>query len=226
MYAEVNGIRLYYEISGDGQPLVMVHGNNEDHTIFEEAASILNKQYQLYLIDSRDHGQSSKVKTLCYEDMAKDLTDFMELLDLRDVIYYGFSDGGILGLLCAMRTDRIAELLISGANITPEGIIWPLRVWMKLMYFFHRDAKLRLMLKEPHISSDDLKKIRIPVSVIAGERDVIAAKETKAIADHLLKAHLRIIPKVGHSSYIVHKKEIADIILDEICCWHDWKEAE
>ena len=219
MRAEVNGIQLYYEVSGHGQPLVMVHGNGEDHTIFKEAEEILKEQYQVYLIDSRDHGQSSKVDTLHYEDMAEDLIAFMDQLDLKDVICYGFSDGGILGLLCAMRTDRISRLLISGANITPEGVILPLKLFIQVMYFFRKDSKLRLMLKEPHITADDLKKISVPVSVIAGERDLVVEKETRCIADSLEKAHLRIVPKAGHGSYIVHKKEIARIILEEIAYW-------
>ena len=107
MLAEVNGIQLYYEMIGQGPALIMVHGNGEDHTIFTEAAEKLKGYFTVYLIDSRDHGQSTKVRELHYDDMADDVIEFLELLDLRDVVYYGFSDGGIIGLLAAMKTDRI-----------------------------------------------------------------------------------------------------------------------
>ena len=71
------------------------------------------------------------------------------------------------------------------------------------------------MLKEPHINVKDLSAIRIPVTVIAGERDVIRLAHTRQIADSIPVSRLRIIPDASHSSYIVHRREIADIILEE-----------
>ncbi|MBO4358341.1 MAG: alpha/beta hydrolase, partial [Erysipelotrichaceae bacterium] len=122
MFAEVNGVQLFYEVKGSGRPLLMVHGNSEDHTIFEEAGEVLKDHFTVYLIDSRDHGQSTKVDELHYEQMADDYVAFMDELDLKDVVFYGFSDGGIIGLLAAMKTKRITRLITSGANVTPEGV--------------------------------------------------------------------------------------------------------
>ena len=62
MIASVNGINLYYEVRGNGRPLILLHGNGEDHTIFEEAAEVLSKSFACYLIDSRGHGKSTPVK--------------------------------------------------------------------------------------------------------------------------------------------------------------------
>ena len=124
MILSVNGVSLYYEKHGQGQPLIMVHGNGEDHTIFDQAVEKLRAHYTCYLIDSRDHGNSSKTNHLHYEDMAQDMLEFMERLQLEHVIFYGFSDGGIIGLLVAGKTDRIKALIISGANTDPSGIIW------------------------------------------------------------------------------------------------------
>ena len=59
MIAEVNGIKLFYEKSGKGRPLVMVHGNGEDHTIFDEAVRELRDEYCCYCLDSRCHGRSA-----------------------------------------------------------------------------------------------------------------------------------------------------------------------
>ena len=215
MLAEVNGIQLYYEMIGQGPALIMVHGNGEDHTIFTEAAEKLKGYFTVYLIDSRDHGQSTKVRELHYDDMADDVIEFLELLDLRDVVYYGFSDGGIIGLLAAMKTDRIGRMIISGTNLTPNGVKPGLKVLIRMMYLFRKDQKLRLMLEEPQIQTEQLKQIRIPVAVVAGEKDVIRLSETRKIADNLPDAYVRLVPKAGHGSYIVHKTEIADIILEE-----------
>lgn len=215
MFVKVNDINLYYEVKGEGQPLMMVHGNSETHEIFDVASEVLKDYYKVYLIDSRDHGQSDKVKELHYDDMADDMVKFMEELDLKDVVYYGFSDGGIIGLLAAMKTDRISRMVLSGANMTVNGVKPALKLLIKVLYFFTKDQKMEMMLKEPDIKPEDLKKISVPVSVVAGEKDMVTYEETKLIADSIPEAKLRIIPKAGHGSYIVHKKDIADIILEE-----------
>ena len=121
MFVKVNDVDLYYETLGQGKPLLMVHGNSEDHTIFDKAAEVLKDHFEVYLIDSRDHGLSSRVDELHYEDMADDIVKLMEQLDLKDVTYYGFSDGGILGLLAGMKTDRISRMILSGSNITTRS---------------------------------------------------------------------------------------------------------
>ena len=215
MFAEINNIKLYYETKGSGRPLIMVHGNSEDHTIFNEASEILKDHFQVYLIDSRDHGQSSRTSALHYEDMRDDMLAFMEALDLSDVIFYGFSDGGIIGLLAAMKTDRITKLITSGANITPDGVTFVLKAIVKVMYFFNKDKKLEMILREPNITKEQLGTIKVPTTVIAGEKDMVKLEETKIIAQSIPNSKLRILPKQGHGSYIVHKTEIADIILEE-----------
>ena len=66
MYIGVNGIQLYYEKTGHGRPLIMVHGNSEDHTIFKEAVEVLKEHFTCYTPDSRGHGQSSPCRELHY----------------------------------------------------------------------------------------------------------------------------------------------------------------
>ena len=215
MFAEVNGLKIYYETKGEGQPLMMVHGNSEDHTIFDVASDVLKDYYKVYLIDSRDHGQSDKVKGLHYDDMADDMVKFMEELDLKDVVYYGFSDGGIIGLLTALKTERISRMVLSGTNLTVNGVVLSLKLLVRFLYFFTKDQKMWMILNEPDIKPETLKDITIPVTVVAGEKDMVKYEETKLIADSLPNSKLRIIPKAGHGSYIVHKSDIADTILEE-----------
>ena len=215
MFIDVNNAQLFYETKGSGRPLIMIHGNSEDHTIFEEASEVLKDHFQVYLLDSRDHGQSTKVPELHYDDMADDIVAFLDALDLKDVVFYGFSDGGIIGLLSVGKTERITRLITSGANITPEGVKLSLKALVKVLYFFTRESKLKMLLKEPNISTDTLAQIKVPTTIMAGEKDVIKQHETELIAASIPNARLRIIPKAGHGSYIVHKTEIADIILEE-----------
>ena len=215
MRIKVNGAELYYEVHGSGRPLIMLHGNGEDHTIFYESMVLLRKHFTVYTVDSRDHGYSSRAEELHYSDMAQDMIGFMEALDLRDVVFYGFSDGGIIGLLAAMKTDRIGMLITSGANMTPAGVRLPLQLLVRGMYKVTKDPKMYLMMAEPDITADDLAQIKVPTVVIAGEKDLVNEKETFMIAASIPGARMRIIPGEGHGSYIVHNSRIADIIMEE-----------
>ena len=217
MFVKVNDVDLYYEKMGTGRPLIMVHGNSEDHTIFNEAAEVLKDHFTVYLPDSRNHGQSSVVKEdLHYETMADDYLKFMEELDLNDVVFYGFSDGGILGLLLANKTDRITRYILSGANVTPDGVKTQLKLLVKVLYFFTRDPRMKMILEEPNISKNELNKIKTKTTVVAGENDMVNETETLFIAHNVPDSKLMILPKEGHGSYIVHSTKIADLILKEI----------
>lgn len=212
MIASVNGINLYYEVRGNGRPLILLHGNGEDHTIFEEAAEVLSKSFACYLIDSRGHGKSTPVKEYHYADMAEDMIAFMEELNLTDTVFYGFSDGGIIGILASMKTDRITDLITSGANLTPEGVDDKLKFLIRVMYFFSRSGKLKLMLEEPQITKSDLSTIKARTLVLAGSKDAVKESETIQIAEGIPNATMQILDGETHGSYIVHSRKIADLI--------------
>ena len=212
MIAKINGIDLYYEINGGGRPLVMVHGNGEDHTIFDEAVRELRSEYCCYCVDSRCHGRSSDTAELHYRDMAADMIAFLGALDLRDVIFYGFSDGGIIGLMAAARSERITTLIVSGANTSPKAVKWWLRPLIAAGKLVTKDKKLKLMLDEPDIDDAELGGIRASTLVLAGSRDLIPEKETRHIAAAVPGAELQILKGEDHGSYIVHSTKIAGLI--------------
>jgi len=214
MKVSVNGVEIYYEQTGSGRPLIMVHGNGEDHTIFDKAANVLKDSFTCYLVDSRGHGQSSAVDVFHYGDMASDMVGFMEELDLKDVVFYGFSDGGIVGILAAAASDRITALIISGANISPKGVKLKWRLLFRCMYLFKKDPLLELMIREPDVSDEVLRKIRARTLVLAGSRDMIVERETRHIAEVVPRAELRILDGESHGSYIIHNDRIGEIIKD------------
>ena len=217
MFLTVNGIRLYYEKLGAGRPLVMVHCNSMDHKIFRKAAQTLAERFTVYLPDSRDHGKSGKVKTLHYEDMAEDMRQFIETLGLKKPVFYGFSDGGIIGLLLAAKCpDLLSALIVSGASLRPDSTKdLPLR-FFRLWSHVDRSDKMRIMLREPNITDDLLQSITVPTFVTAGERDVIKSSHTAHIAETVPGAQLKIFEKAGHTGYIMNSTKIADYILSVV----------
>lgn len=218
MYLTVNDTKLYYEKKGAGQPLLLVHGNGENHKIFDKIIKPLSKHYTVYAIDSRGHGKSIAPKgaptRITYELMASDLTQFIKKLHLVTPYFYGFSDGGILGLLIASKQPHLlGKLIISGANTHPKGIRRGWRYLFSMLAYISRNPITKLMLYGPHIQANDLQRIQTPTLVLAGERDIIKPSDTRFIARNIPNSSLKILTGEGHASYVVHSKKLLPLIL-------------
>ncbi len=213
MYIEVNGVRLFYKVSGKGPAIILVHGNGEDHRIFHETAKLLEQDYTVYALDSRGHGKSSGGDVLGYDIMADDVAELIRDLKLERPVYCGFSDGGIIGLLAAIKYAGIfSKLVICGANTDPRGIKGFWLLLFTLMEKLHSDPKTSMMLKEPHITGEQLSRISIPVLVLAGEKDLIRENHTRYLASKIKNSYLRILPGERHGTYIVHSRKLYHFI--------------
>lgn len=213
MFIKLNDINMYYEKYGNGKDLIMVHGNGEDSTIFNKSVEILKNYFTVYVLDLRDHGQSSKVETLHYEYHVMDLYNFINELNLDKPIFYGFSDGGIIGLMLAYKyPDLLSKLIVSGVNINPKGLKKFVRFGMWINYLFTRSKKVRMMLKEPNITLNDLKKIKVDTYITMGSNDVIYKEHIQMINDNINKCQLDIFKGHNHSDYIVNSEIIGKYI--------------
>ena len=212
MFCHVNGIRLYYEICGSGRPLLLIHGNGEDHTIFDAALEPLSRHYCVYTVDSRCHGQSTNTDEISYDLMADDLIAFIKTQGLEQPLFYGFSDGGILGLLVAIREPALlGRLIVSGANLNPLGLQQEERDVIHSSAL-QGDRLCRLMDTQPDISPAALEGVTVPTVVLAGEYDLILPEHTRLIAASIPGAQLHILPGEDHGSYIVHSPKLAPIL--------------
>ena len=213
MKVKVNGIELYYEKYGKGKPIILIHGNQESHEIFDKLIEKLKTNYEVFAIDSRCHGKSENPKEISYNLMCDDVIEFIKKLNIQKPILYGFSDGGIIGLLVAIKEPNLlSNLIISGANINPDVFTTFDLLLTKLFYFFTRSKYIKMMLNEPNIPIEDLQKIIILVYVLAGEKDVIKLEHTKLIANNIKNSTLEIIKNENHGSYIVHSEKLYEII--------------
>lgn len=215
MTIRANGINLYYEKRGKGKALILLHGNGEDHTIFEDSILLLEKSFTVYAVDTRGHGKSDRTENFHYSDMAEDIAAFIRKLELERPIVCGFSDGGITALLLAINHPELPGMIITcGANSHPEGIKKRALWMMRLSYRKNHSPLTALMLEEPHITAEQLQKIEVPAIVIAGSNDMIKESDTRFIADNIKDSRLLILKGETHGSYIEKSQKLGYILLE------------
>lgn len=203
-------MNIYYEVVGKGYPIVCLHGNGEDHHIFDEFVREMKDHYQLILIDSRYHGKSIKEGTLSYEVFRDDVIAVVNELHIDAYDVVGFSDGAIVSFLLALKDKRLKHIVSIGANTKPDMIkpIYRLTIYTTLFCLipfclYNKKARLQfklnmLMLKEPQIEYDMLKDIKQPTLVLAGEYDMIKEKDTLNIGKSLPYCVTKIIRGGNH----------------------------
>lgn len=216
MVIQLDGQVLYYEVMGDGQPLIMLHGNGESHEIFDKAIEILSEKYTVYAIDSRGQGQSAVPDEFHYSDMANDVIKFIETLEIDKPILYGFSDGGIVGLMVAItKSDLLSKLIVSGVNLTPKGLKHSSLSEIKKDYKKSgKNPLIGMMLKEPNITEDELSQIKVPTLILMGENDMVKPQEGQKINNRIKGSTLKVLPNETHGSYVIHSDKIATLIME------------
>lgn len=204
MKLKINDINLNYVKNGSGAPLLLLHGNGEDHHIFDKLTEQLKKDYTVYSIDSRNHGESSQTDDYSYQTMMEDIAAFIKQLDLKKVHVIGFSDGGVIGLLLAMKyPELLGKMAVLGANLQPTDMKKGPYQYLEKEYAKTKDPLIKLMLEEPRIDLADLKNIKSPTFVIGAANDIIYRKTFQQMARAISNSSLKIIEGHDHGSYII-----------------------
>lgn len=210
-FVNANGIRMYYETYGEGQPLLLLHGNSESIASFKSQIPVLQKQFKVIALDSRGQGKSTEDGTkFSYDLFALDTKAFLDALHLDSVNILGWSDGGNIGLIMAIKyPQKVAKLAVMGANLFNNNTSvkpWvnkELRRQLKELSdstaaTMFRRRMIDLLLNEPNIPASELGKISCPVLVMAGSDDVIKEEHTRLIASGIKKGKLLIFEKGNH----------------------------
>ena len=216
------------QVSGSGPLLVLLHGNGEDHHLFDPIVPLLAPTHRVVALDSRAHGASPPGDgPLTIERMAEDLAGVLDALGAGEADLVGFSDGGNIALTFALsHPERVRSALVYGANLAPGGLrlltrcqlvvaLWALRV----ASLFHRRARARaqtwaLMTVQPRIDPAGLAAVTAPVLVMAGQRDLVKDSHTRQIAAALPNGQLRIVPGAGHFLPVKDPARFAGFIND------------
>ena len=200
-------IKLNFIEQGQGQPMILLHGNGENCDYFEHQISHFSKQYHVIALDTRGHGQSPRgEKPFTIKQFAEDLHDFMDEKGIEKAVILGFSDGGNIALTFALKyPEQVEKMIVDGANLFPSGVKplyqWPIELGYRIAKIFSRKSEkakqnsemLGLMVNEPHIEPSELSHLTMPVLVVAGTKDMIKESHTRLIYKSLPNAQMNII---------------------------------
>jgi pimeloyl-ACP methyl ester carboxylesterase len=112
-YAAVNGLNLYYEVHGTGEPLILLHGGLGGIAEFSQLLPLLAETRQIIAVELQAHGHTTDIdRPLSYEAMADDIAALVEYLGFENVDIMGFSLGGGVALQTAIRHPEVARKLV------------------------------------------------------------------------------------------------------------------
>ncbi len=230
---KINGVKLYYEIYGKGEPILLIHGNGTGIKGWSSQISHFSRKYQVIAVDCRGRGNSELGDdSLTYLQQANDLAKLLTELKLEKVTVIGKSDGGIIGLLMAIHHPKSMKQLVAyGANAEPDGLfpksveeIHLERVKADQMLakgdttknWKLEQQKYRMMEFQPHITAEDLQKIRVPVLVMSCDRDLIREEHTLWIYKNIPLANLSISPGEVHKMPTLNPRLFNSIVMEWI----------
>ncbi|TDX00857.1 alpha/beta fold hydrolase [Dinghuibacter silviterrae] len=228
-FLSTRGIRLYYEVYGEGAPVLLLHGNGGSISNMGGQIPFFSQQFKVIAVDTRAHGKSTDPSdSLSFEMIADDFSALLDSLHLDSCNVIGWSDGGIDGLVLAIRhPDKVRRLAITGANLWPDTTgLTPF-----VFHLMEKEAArlssqpqkpntknalkiINLDLYQPHITLDQLHTIQCPSLVIGGDHDVIPVLHTVLIAQNIPQSYCWIIPNSGHSTPVYKRELFNKTILD------------
>ncbi|RYG50304.1 MAG: alpha/beta fold hydrolase, partial [Chitinophagaceae bacterium] len=193
-FYQLRGFKMYCEIYGKGEPLLIIHGNGGSIDNFIYQIPYFASKYKVIIADSRSQGRSADPgDSLTYEMMADDYALLLDSLHIDSANVIGWSDGGINGLLLAMRhPKKVKKLAITGANLVADTTAVPQVVWdmvrpaLKDLSANNKKTPqeknafklLRLLCEQPNINPASLNQIACATLVIGGDHDVIKEEHT------------------------------------------------
>lgn len=222
-------IKLNYIDKGTGEPLILLHGNGEYLEYFEHQIEYFSKEYRVIALDTRGHGKSPRGdKPFTIRQFADDLKDFMDELEIEKAHILGFSDGGNIAMVFALKyPERVNKVIMNGANLYPSGVKLACYLsitfeYYQALYFSKKSKKAKqkaelygLMAKDPYVKPKELKQLKAKTLVLVGDKDLIRLSHSKLIARKLPDGELRVIPGdhwVAKNSPKVYNKVVKEFL--------------
>jgi pimeloyl-ACP methyl ester carboxylesterase len=231
----VNGMQMYYEVSGQGEPLVVLHGAYMDIPTMGGIIPKLAETHRVYALEFQGHGRTTDIdRPITYPNLADDVAAFMDAVGLEKADIFGYSMGGQAGLQLAIRHPARVNRLVAAS------VSYDLRGWqpeftafipqmtvegMLQMPFFKEQAarkpgfpaliaKLIQLEKEPMAWEAEVRQLKMPVLIVAGDADVSTLEHNVALfkllgggvmgdmGKPLPAARLAVMPATSHTAVI------------------------
>ena len=200
-------IEHYYIEKGQGEPLILLHGNGENCDYFKGQIDEFARYYHVYALDTRGHGKTPRGNSpFTIRQFADDLLGFMDSHGIDKAHLLGFSDGGNIAMVFAIKyPDRVNRLILNGANLNAKGVKRSIQIPIEIGYRIANmfagkspEAKqnaemLGLMVNDPNVLPAELSAIKAKTLVIAGTNDMIKDAHTSLIAQSIPDSQLVLI---------------------------------
>jgi pimeloyl-ACP methyl ester carboxylesterase len=233
-YAELDGLRTWYDEHGRGEPLVLLHPGLVDSRAFAPNLDALAARFRVFTPERRGHGHTPDAEgPITFELMAHDTVRFLERVAGSPAHVVGCSDGAIVGLFVALRRPDLVRKLVciagvfhldgwvpeaidpsneppefmaaSYGEVSPDGVEhFPVVV----------DKLARLHVEEPALTSDDLRHIPCRTLVMVGDDDEVVLEHAVAQYRGLPDAELAVVPGTSHG-LLVEKPELCNTMIVE-----------
>ena len=234
----VNGMSMYYEVSGQGDPLIVLHGAYMNIPAMGAIIPALAKNHRVYALEAQGHGRTTDIdRPITYPNLADDVAAFMDAVGLKKADVFGYSMGAGTGLQLAIRhPDKVNKLIAASVAYDYEGLqpefkamIPQMKVEMFLQMPFAEQyrklsptpdsfpALVRKVIaaqREPLAWGEDVKRVKTPVLIIAGDADgytlehivslfrLLGGGSMGDLGKPLPASRLAILPATSHTAVI------------------------
>jgi pimeloyl-ACP methyl ester carboxylesterase len=213
-YAPVNGLKMYYEISGEGKPAVCIHPLVSHCGLLPGLPG--NRQW--IAMDLQGHGRTADIdRPMTCEQHADDIAALLKYLNIEEADFFGDSFGGAIAVMMAVRHPRLVRRVVSygsplapfpkdiGAVVTPDSdlVKWEREEYQKVApepkQWPTMFAKaLNSGIEWKGLTPDELKAIKVPVLIACGDHDLISVERCAELSRVIPNAQLAVVPDASH----------------------------
>lgn len=219
-YAAVNGLNMYYEVHGDGPPLLLLHGGCG--SIPTKWIPYFSPQFQVIAMEQMGHGRTADcaARPFHYHDMAEDTVELLRQLGIASAVVVGYSDGGIIGLDIAIHhPECVTKLALTGVNSRTDGYTEENQNWTRSFNpanepiseaygrlspdgVAHWPIVLgrlqRMWIAEPNFAREEMLRIKAPTLIIIGDGDIVTPEHAVEMFRTIPGAQLCVVPYARH----------------------------
>ena len=233
-FAQINGAQIWYEVFGQGRPVILLHGGLANSNYWGNQVPALAKHYMVIVMDSRGHGRSTNDgKPYSYDLLASDTIGLMDFLKIKKAAIVGWSDGADVGLDMAIHhPERVTKLFSFAANSNVAGeadisnspvfnayIARTKIEYQKLsstpkQYQSFYDQINKMWSTQPNFTEKQLNSITLSTWIVDADHDeAIKRTDTEFMAAAIPNSGLLIQPWVSHFSFLQDPKQFNSDVL-------------